>query len=149
MAGLWPVHLEVSQFHSHYIHNRRDLSITFKWLLGKTVLDRQQTEVSYNDVGGRGGLGEEDDWRIEVDVKSDSGASLSQLLHTWCCLFCSLDCHLGQSLFGLLEIIDECLGQRKNRKQQCEGDIIRSRGWNTEKMGTRKSLCSSQVNWMH
>ncbi|TNN62600.1 hypothetical protein EYF80_027199 [Liparis tanakae] len=50
--------------HNHFIHDRRDLVIAFEGLLGKGVLDRQQTEVSYNDIRGRGGLGQEDDGRF-------------------------------------------------------------------------------------
>lgn len=121
MSGLWPVHLEVSQSHSHYIHNRRDLSIAFTGLLGKAVLDWQQTEVSDNDIGGRGGLGQEDDGSVEVDVQSDTSAPLCQLLHTWRCFLCSLNCHLSQGIFSLLKVIDECLRGRMKRKQQNVG----------------------------
>ncbi len=118
MAGVWPVHLEVSQSHSHNINNGWNLSITFEGLLGKTVLDGQQTEISYNNVGGRGRLGQEDDRCIEVDVQRNSSAPLSQLLHTWCCLFCCLNCYLSKGLFGFLEVIDEPLRGGKKGKQQ-------------------------------
>lgn len=139
LPGYWPVHLEVGQSHRHYIHNRRDLDITFKGLLGEAVLDRQQTEVSYNDVEGRGRLGQEDDGCIEVDVQSDPSAPLCQLLHTWRCLFRSLDCHLCQGLFSLLEVIDECLRARKNGKQQSVGEKL---------IGVVARVPNTQVNWM-
>ncbi len=129
LAALWPVHLEVSESHSHYIDNRRDLGITFKGLLGKTVLDRQQTKVSHNDIVGRGGLGQEDDGCIEVDIETDSTAALCQLLHTWCCFLCCLDCYLSQGLFGLLEVVNECLGEKKKGKQQSMRENDRSWCW--------------------
>lgn len=110
---LWPVHLEVAQPHSHFIHNRWDCRITFKGLLGKTILDRQKTKISYNDIWRGRRLREEDNRCVEVDAESDSRAPLCQFLHAWGCLFCSLNCHLSQGLFSLLEVINKCLGGEK------------------------------------
>lgn len=109
---LRPVHLEVGQFHDHFIHNRRDCSVAFGRLLDETVLYRQEAKISNNDVWRGGRLGEENHRCVEVDVKSNSSASLCQLLHTRGCLFCSLNRHLSEGFFRLVEIINEYLKGR-------------------------------------
>lgn len=116
---LGPVHLEVSQSHGHFIHNRRDCSIAFELLLDEMVLDGQEAKVSNDDVQRGGRLGEKNHRRVEVDVESNSSASLRQFLHTWRCFFSSLNSHFSEGVFSRLEIID------KNLKQKETADIKR------------------------
>lgn len=75
----------------------------------KAVFHRDQAQVHYKCIVGGGGLGDDNERGLQLNVHGKSETLLGEISNTRCCLLRCLSCHSAQSFFGHLEVVGEVL----------------------------------------
>jgi len=107
-----PGQLEMCQPHIHLLQHCRERQMALRGHQGEAVPHRDQTQVHHKRIVGHGGLRDDDEGGLQLDIHGETEALLGEVPHTGGCLFCRLGCSGAQGLLGRLEVVHKHLKQR-------------------------------------
>lgn len=78
-----------------------------------------QTQVHHKCVVGGGGLWDDDERSLQLDVHGQTETLAGKVSHAGCCLLCRLSCRRAQSFFSRLEVVSEVLNETDTNNENC------------------------------